>query len=133
LFLELGLQKSETCKGDDCKLIASVVGGVITKRPVGAASRLAGQLHHAISRTVHKALEAHPNLKGIYKARDPRFVTQAKDLDSHNGYDTFHRNLDAEVAGWIRANPNATQAEFESYLRGVYQRPDVLEHFPNGL
>lgn len=95
--------------------------------------QLTGQIHHGISRTVHKALEAHPNLRGVYSARDPRFVTQAKDLASHRGYDTFHRNLDAEVAGWVRGNPNATQAQFESYLRGVYQRPDVAARFPNGL
>jgi len=98
-----------------------------------AGAQLTGQIHHAILRTVHKALEAHPNLKGVYGARDPRFVTQAKDLASHRGYDTFHRNLDAEVAGWVRGNPNATQAQFESYLRGVYQRPDVSALFPNGL
>jgi hypothetical protein len=98
-----------------------------------AGAQLTGQIHHGISRTVHKALEAHPNLRGVYSARDPRFVTQAKDLASHRGYDTFHRNLDAEVAGWVRGNPNATQAQFESYLRGVYQRPDVAARFPNGL
>jgi hypothetical protein len=97
------------------------------------ATQLTGQIHHGISRTVHKALDAHPNLRGVYSARDPRFVTQAKNLAAHRGYDTFHRNLDAEVAGWVRSNPNATPAQFESYLRGVYQRPDVLERFPNGL
>ena len=108
----------------------SLVGGLRAARGV---TQLTGQIHHGISRTVHKALEAHPNLRGIYSARDPRFVTQAEDLAAHRGYDTFHRNLDAEVAGWVRANPSATQAQFESYLRGVYQRPDVLERFPNGL
>lgn len=97
------------------------------------AAQLTGQMHHGISRTVHKALEAHPNLKGLYGARDSRFVTQAKDLASHRGYDTFHRNIDAEVAGWVRGNPNATAQQFESYLRGVYQRPDVLTRFPGGL
>lgn len=95
-------------------------------------AQLTGQMHHGISRTIHKAVEQHPNLKGLCTARDSRFVTQAKDLASHRGYDTFHRNLDAEIAGWIRSNPNATQAQFEGYLRGVYQRPDVLAHFPNG-
>lgn len=54
-------------------------------------------------------------------------------MASHRGYDTFHRNLDAEVAGWVRTNPNATQAQFETYLRSVYQRPDVVARFPNGL
>jgi hypothetical protein len=52
---------------------------------------------------VHKALEAHPNLKGVYSGRDPRFVAQAKDLASLRGCDTFYRNLDAEVAGWVRS------------------------------
>lgn len=90
-------------------------------------------MHHGISRTVHAALDAHPNLKGVYSARDPRFVTQAADKAAHNGYDTFHRNLDKEVAGWVRSNPSASQSQFETYLRGVYQRPEVLQKFPNGL
>jgi RHS repeat-associated protein len=94
---------------------------------------LTGQVHHPISRTVHRALEAHPLLSGIYTSRDPRFVTQARDAAAHRGYDRFHRNLDAEVSGWIRANPNANQSQFEFYLRGVYQRPDVNQRFPNGL
>jgi isopentenyl diphosphate isomerase/L-lactate dehydrogenase-like FMN-dependent dehydrogenase len=123
--------------GDVVEAVAPI--GVVGKAKLAgrvaarAGAQLTGQMHHGISRTVHKALEAHPNLKGAYSARDPRFVTQAKDLASHRGYDTFHRNLDAEVAGWVRSNPNATQAQFESYLRGVYQRPDVAARFPNGL
>lgn len=96
-------------------------------------SQLSGQIHHGISRKVHQALQQHPNLKDVYEARDPRFTTQARDLASHKGYDRFHRNLDAEVSGWIRSNPNATQAQFENYLRGVYQRPEVVTRFPNGL
>jgi len=87
---------------------------------------LTGQVHHGISRTVYGALESHPKLKGIYTARDPRFVTQAKDLASHRGYDRFHRDLDTEIVNWIQANRNATQQQFETHLRSVYQRPDVL-------
>jgi hypothetical protein len=98
-----------------------------------AAAQLTGQMHHGISRTIHKALEQHPNLKGLYSARDPRFVTQAKDLQSHRGYDSFHRRLDAEISGWIRDNPRATTQQFESYLRDVYRRPDVATRFPDGL
>ena len=94
---------------------------------------LTGQLHHPISRIVYRALDSHPVLSGIYSVRDPRFVTQARDAAAHRGYDRFHRNLDAEVSGWIRANPNANQSQFETYLRGVYQRPDVNQRFPNGL
>jgi RHS repeat-associated protein len=122
--------------GRDLGPTGPILFGLLSGKVMAAgrgAARLTGQMHHGISRTVHKALEAHPNLKGLYSARDSRFVTQAKDLASHKGYDTFHRNLDAEVAGWIRANPSATQAQFETYLRGVYQRADVLERFPNGL
>jgi hypothetical protein len=29
--------------------------------------------------------------------------------------------------------PNATPAQFESYLRSVYQRAEVLTRFPGGL
>ena len=123
---------------------ASVLGGLpmpsgqklgMAAAGIGAirAAQFGGQMHHAISRTVFAALEQHPNLRGLYTARDARFVTQARDLASHRGYDTFHRNLDAEVAGWIRTNPAATMQEFENYLRGVYQRPDVLIRFPGGL
>jgi hypothetical protein len=108
-----------------------VARGVVAARVT--ATQLTGQMHHGISRTIQKALEQHPNLRGAYQARDPRFVTQARNALSHRGYQRWHRDLDAEVAGWIRGNPNATQAQFESYLRGVYQRPEVLERFPNGL
>jgi len=132
------------CAYTDCTplqwTLAGLAGAAVPSVALGmrliaarAGTQLTGQIHHGISRTVHKALEAHPNLRGVYSARDPRFVTQAKDLASHRGYDTFHRNLDAEVAGWVRGNPNATQVQFESYLRGVYQRPDVAARFPNGL
>jgi RHS repeat-associated protein len=94
---------------------------------------LTGQYHHAVSRAIYKALEQHPRLRGIYSARDPRFVTQARDLAAHRGYDRFHRSLDNEIASWIRTNPNASRREFETYLRSVYQRPDVKARFPNGL
>jgi len=120
--------------GASSAVLASARGGAVAvNQAARGAAQLTGQMHHGVSRTIHRALEQHPNLRGLYSARASRFVTQAKDLASHRGYDTFHRNLDAEVAGWIRSNPNATQAQFESYLRGVYQRPDVLAHFPNGL
>ncbi len=100
---------------------------------VGKGAEVTGQIHHAVSRQVHKALEQHPILKGVYQARDPRFVTQAKDAASHRGYQTWHRNLDAEVSGWIRSNPTATPQQFEGYLRQRYSQPDLSNRFPNGL
>ena len=115
---------------------ATLATGGIAKAGLSAASsvpQLTGQMHHGISRPITKALAQHPNLKGLYTARDGRFVTQATDRAAHNGYDSFHRNLDAEVVGWIRGNPNATVQQFENYLRDLYKRPDVATRFPNGL
>ena len=43
----------------------------IIKREVEAIAG-AGQIHHPISDTVHKALENHPKLKGKYQLRDSR-------------------------------------------------------------
>jgi hypothetical protein len=105
-----------------------------TVAPAAAAPvTLTGQLHHAISKKPFRALEKHPILKGIYSYRDPSWVTRAKDLAAHNGYDTPHRKLDAEVANWINDHQEATQADFEAYLRELYQRSDLRARFPNGL
>ena len=97
------------------------------------APELTGQIHHGISRQVHKAHDQHPNLQGVYQARDPRFVTQAKDAASHTGYQQWHRRLDTEVSRWIESNPKATPQQFENYMRGRYSQPDLVERFPNGL
>jgi hypothetical protein len=97
------------------------------------AVELTGQVHHVISRKVHRALEEHPNLKGLYEFRDPCITTQAKDLVSHRGYQGWHRDLDKEVGAWIGKNQSATQEQFEQYLRDRYSKPDLLDRFPNGL
>jgi hypothetical protein len=94
---------------------------------------LTGQLHHAISKSVHRALDRHQNLKGLYKYRDPLFTTRAIDLESHRGYQRWHRDLDKEVANWIRNNPGATQELFEDYLRNRYNQDDLRKRFPLGL
>jgi len=69
-------------------------------------------------------------LAGKYTARDNRFVTQAKYLASHRGYQNWHRNPDKEVAGWIHSNRNATTNQFESFLRNRYSQPDLTARFP---
>jgi RHS repeat-associated protein len=92
-----------------------------------------GQMHHAVSRKVYRALEKHPKLRGLYDFRDNDFVTQAKDTASHIGYQTWHRELDSEVAEWIMKNQKATVRSFERYLRNLYTRSDLMERFPNGL
>lgn len=90
-------------------------------------------MHHAISKTIHKALEDHKNLKGIYKARDDRFVTQAIDDAAHKGYQKWHRDLDEEIAKWIRKTDGATPKDFEAYLRQRYSEAKLKAIFPNGL
>jgi hypothetical protein len=94
---------------------------------------LTGQIHHPISKTVFKALDDHPILKGHYRPRDPRFTTKAIDKATHNGYERWHIDLDNEVASWVNNNPTATPAQFESWLRWRYSQPDLVWRFPNGI
>lgn len=92
-----------------------------------------GQEHHLISRPIAKALEDHPTLKGLYKPRDRRFVTRAKDEQSHCGYQQWHRDVDKEIVGWLKDNSKATPKEFMDKLREIYGRPDMLARFPDGV
>ena len=92
-----------------------------------------GQEHHAISKRIHDALENHPNLKGLYKYRDNRFVTQAIDKKAHNGYQSWHIALDKQIEKWVRDNQAATIGDFEAYLLNRYQQADLKAVFPNGL
>jgi hypothetical protein len=80
-------------------------------------------------------LEKHPTLRGRYQPRDPRFTTQAIDEAAHRGYQTWHRELDAEVVQWLEAEANqaATPAQFEAWLRWRYSQPDLLARCPNGF
>lgn len=98
-----------------------------------AATQLAGQLHHAISRPIHKALQGHATLRGVYGARDPRFVLRAVDEAAHRGYQAWHRALDREVVDWLAQNRTATPRQFEAYLRSLYQRPELRQRFPMGF
>ncbi len=92
-----------------------------------------GQEHHVISRRIASALDDHPTLAGQYTPRDPRFVTQAVDDAAHRGYQTWHRQLDAEVVDWLARNPNATTSTFEQFLHQRYGQADLLARFPNGF
>ena len=114
-------------------VVQVVLGAVGAAAGGKAAKGLTGQEHHAISKKVARALEDNPNLAGKYTPRDPRFVTQAKDAASHRGYQTWHRELDDEVVEWLRKRPDATQAQFEKWLRDRYNKPDLKGRFPNGL
>jgi hypothetical protein len=98
-----------------------------------AAAETTGQQHHVISKKIAIRLSKHETLKGLYKERDPRFVTRAKTREDHNGYQKWHRDLDDKVIEWIDKNKYATPEEFEGFLREVYAQPDMLERFPNGF
>jgi hypothetical protein len=95
--------------------------------------RLTGQIHHAISKPIHRELEKHDRLAGVFQHRDQRFVTQAIDKDAHKGYQRWHRSLDREIADRIRDSPEMTPDEFEDFLRTRYNKPDLIWRFPNGL
>ncbi|NMO15797.1 Wall-associated protein precursor [Pyxidicoccus fallax] len=94
---------------------------------------LTGQQHHVISKRIADVLSKHDTLKGLYQARDPRFVTQAVDKAAHNGYQHWHRQVDEEVVTWLWNNRTATPAQFEAFLRSIYSRPEMLARFPNGF
>jgi hypothetical protein len=99
--------------------------------PTGAGA--SGQLHHVISAPIARRLELHATLRGRYTARDPRFVTRAADKDSHNGYQQWHREVDREVIAWLDKYLRATPAEFEAFLRQIYNRPAMRARFPHGF
>ncbi len=92
-----------------------------------------GQNHHIISRPIAEELERHETLRGLYKPRVDRFVARAKDKESHCGYQHWHREVDKEVIEWLRREKTTTPQQFETYLRALYSRKDLLERFPNGF
>jgi hypothetical protein len=92
-----------------------------------------GQKHHVISRPIAKALGRHPTLRGHYKPRDPRFVTRAVDEQAHCGYQEWHRKVDEEVVAWLERYRDVTPKQFETLLREIYSRPDMLKRFPHGF
>ncbi len=112
-------------------------GGKAKGSPSGTATiakvACTGQWHHAITKKIHTALENHDTLKGIYKHRDDRFLTQAIDKQAHNGYDKWHRDMEPKVIDWLQGNKFATPSQFENWLREFYTKPENLKLFPNGL
>jgi hypothetical protein len=96
-------------------------------------TKCTGQWHHTISKRIHDALEKHPLLRGVYKRRDNRFVTQAIDKKAHNGYQKWHKKLDDEIAAWIDKYQKATPKDFEAELRRRYAEKDLKDIFPNGF
>jgi hypothetical protein len=118
--------------GPDTELAEA--GEVIATGAAKTISKLfTGQIHHGVSTKIGNVISDHPSLAGKFFPRDSRYVTQAKDLLSHIGYQRWHRDLDKEVIGWLRVNDDATPEMFDSYLRGRYSMPDLVHRFPNGF
>jgi hypothetical protein len=92
-----------------------------------------GQIHHAISTKIARALENHPVIAGMFSKRDPTFVTQAIDGAAHRGYQKWHRDLDDEVVNWIRGNRDKNGDDILAFLKNLYERPDIKARFPNGF
>ncbi|MBK8208075.1 MAG: hypothetical protein IPK87_14965 [Planctomycetes bacterium] len=106
--------------------------GGIHAAAMGILAKLSGQSHHIISRSIKKALKRHKVLGKEGNLRGQAGVTQAKDLRSHCGYQDWHRKYDAEVVEWLDGNPAASKAEFESFLKRIYDRSDMKDRFPGG-
>jgi hypothetical protein len=99
----------------------------------GEFASATGQIHHAVSTPIWRALQEHRILHGRYVARDPRFVTRAANDAAHRGYQQWHRDIDDEVIRWLRQHADATADEFAHFLRGIYNRPELRQRFPHGL
>ncbi len=118
----------QTVSGDEYRPTPNPLAALLAR-----LLRCGPQLHHWISKPIYRELQNNPNLKGQYKYRDPRFVSRAKDLQSHKGYQEWHRDLDNKVVNWLKSNRNATPQQFERYLRNEYSKPYLRETFPKGL
>jgi hypothetical protein len=97
-FLELGLDRSGTCTGDDCKLIAGIVGAVVTRRPVNVGRSIGWT-----GRIGERWLKG---LGGESKAFFPttlghRFVDQLVNRVAHEskvGYTTLTKEISRQIA-----------------------------------
>jgi len=126
-------QEKEQAKEKAADAVDTGCGGGSKDPHEDDKEKCTGQLHHIISMKVWKELERHLVLKGRYSYRDDRFTTRAKDLKSHCGYQNWHRQVDEEIARWLRDNGKATAEQFEAYLRQVYARPELQARFLNGF
>lgn len=92
-----------------------------------------GQEHHIISRPIARELARHNNLRGLFKPRDPRLKTRAKNEEDHCGYQDWHRKVDSEIVEWLRRYDRATLEQFMKKLKEIYSREDMVRRFPNGF
>lgn len=88
-----------------------------------------GQVHHLLSAEILDALDNHPTLSAVFVRDDPRLMRRAADLESHYGYQDWHRQYDANVSDWLRRNPDATPQNFLDYLDAVHAHEDMMSRF----
>lgn len=89
-----------------------------------------GQIHHLLSNKIMKKLDRHETLKKIFEREDIRFKYKSKDLESHKGYQEWHRLVDEEIINWLEKNKKATSEEFLRFLEGIYKRPEIENRIP---
>lgn len=102
-----------------------------TTRGVTAISSV-GQRHHLLTNRIMEALEVHPKLGNIFDRQDPRLISRARDIASHIGYETWHREYDERVVAWLQSPQNryATWQQFTQFLHNIYQEPGMRERIP---
>ena len=104
-------------------------GTEITTR-LAAKAKAGAQSHHIFSDRIIRALNNHPILHGMFDRADPRLIFKAASKAAHNGYEYWHRSVDALIVKWIRDNPTKGKIEFLSYVRKIYQSHGICERIP---
>ena len=92
-----------------------------------------GQLHHVLSNPIMRALNNHPTLSGLFDRASS--VVRALTPEAHRGYQAWHRAIDNAMVDWITSpqNADATAAQFWAKLYELYNTPDMIERFGNGV
>lgn len=104
--------------------------GAIAPQGIKGLVKATGQVHHVLSNKIMRSLNNHPSLKGKFDREDPMFKYRAKNLESHKGYQKWHRKYDAKVVNWLENNPRATEQQFRKYLNDL-QQPWLKDRIPN--
>jgi hypothetical protein len=88
-----------------------------------------GQVHHLISARIAAALDQHPTLAAHFARNDERLMYRAVDLQSHYGYQSWHRTYDDVLVGWLDSHPFATREEFIDLLDALHVHEDMVARF----
>lgn len=129
-------QASEFVGGDplDFGLGNPLLGGLSkgVRSVTKSGQQLMGQVHHAVSAKINRALEKNPGTKGRINRNDKKWLTRAATQADHISYQTWHRNYDDNAVKWIERN-NPDPQRFYHYMKAVYRRPAMAKRFPLGI